>query len=812
MKVACATLAACLVGGSTAWAQSDPIYDENVVASFYFTLPPAAWNLIVNDPDGAGDQWQRADMTWNNGTVTDTVVGVGLKASGEGRPVGFPKPSLRLSFNEFEFGVAPERKWRGVKRIKFEANYDDDPFTLMRERLAMWTYRKVGVPAPRACHARIYVNGVYKGLYAAVEPPRGDFTEYRWGEDSGNMYRVHGVGNPPDSYLWRGSSPSMYVPTIFEPEMTQTGGTFADVVTLVDILNNGPPANRRTRLEGHINLDGFLRYVAVSSAIVNTDSIILPNPQEHYWYHRTVTNRMEVIPWDCETSFDALHGGTQPPPPETGIWERFDQTVALSWIDDDAVATASYKAKLRETLAGPFSEILQRLDFVYAQIRSHVYADTNRWTITSSSPWAWRQVTSQEFDSAVAALKLWITRRIQFLQSSASQLWTDGAGFVSHTVPLSMTAGQVLSVSVTMRNTGETTWSGDGTNRYGLGHPTPPPGSWIWRERRVWLAAGETVAPNQSKTFVFTITAPSTPGSYVFPQWRMVKDGIGYFGTSLPALTLTVTGGTQNTVTKSFQQGLAPTAAYAGARDAHISQDAPATNFGSAASLTVDGDTTGGNDARALLRWYVTDIPPGSTVQSARIVLSVTNPSTQVYELYRVYRYWSESQVTWNQSQTGTAWQVAGADGSGDRGQSVRGAVTAGATGSVTIVLNSSGVSMVQAWVNDPGSNFGVILLDAANTDGLAFASKEAATASQRSRLEVTYTAPAVAGSLEEIAPADSVIDGGENPLTLEDALAEAAVPQEGGGAGASCGLLGLEALLFLLLFAAFCCRGRSKD
>jgi hypothetical protein len=107
---------------------------------------------------------------------------------------------------------------------------------------------------------------------------------------------------------------------------------------------------------------------------------------------------------------------------------------------------------------------------------------------------------------------------------------------------------------------------------------------------------------------------------------------------------------------------------------------------------------------------------------------------------------------------------------------------------------------MVQAWVNDPASNFGLILLDGANTDGLAFSSKESSTASQRPRLEVTYV-PAISAKVST--PADSVIDGGENPLTLQEALEGSAPPSSGGGSG-NCGALGLEPLLLLALVRRF--------
>ncbi|MDO8682740.1 MAG: glycosyl hydrolase, partial [Armatimonadota bacterium] len=46
-------------------------------------------------------------------------------------------------------------------------------------------------------------------------------------------------------------------------------------------------------------------------------------------------------------------------------------------------------------------------------------------------------------------------------------------------------------------------------------------------------------APGQQKTFTFIVTAPSTAGTYNF-QWRMVQDGVQWFGDLTPNVAVTV--------------------------------------------------------------------------------------------------------------------------------------------------------------------------------------------------------------------------------------------------------------------------------
>ncbi|MBZ5551796.1 MAG: hypothetical protein LAO21_03675 [Acidobacteriia bacterium] len=105
----------------------------------------------------------------------------------------------------------------------------------------------------------------------------------------------------------------------------------------------------------------------------------------------------------------------------------------------------------------------------------------------------------------------------------------DNAGFISQTtLPSPLEAGRTYTVSVTMRNSGTTTWSESQSYRLGSQNPAS---NTTWGLSRVTLATGESVVPGANKTFTFAITAPSTPNTYNF-QWRMVREGVGWFGAS----------------------------------------------------------------------------------------------------------------------------------------------------------------------------------------------------------------------------------------------------------------------------------------
>ena len=117
----------------------------------------------------------------------------------------------------------------------------------------------------------------------------------------------------------------------------------------------------------------------------------------------------------------------------------------------------------------------------------------------------------------------------------------DNADFISQNVPsTSMTTGQTQTVTLTMTNDGDTTWTQADEYKLGGWKPGEPPDDSTWlASARVLLAPGDSIAPGDSKIFTFNITAPTTQGTYNF-RWRMVKEGIGWFGEVSDNVPITV--------------------------------------------------------------------------------------------------------------------------------------------------------------------------------------------------------------------------------------------------------------------------------
>jgi parallel beta-helix repeat protein len=203
-------------------------------------------------------------------------------------------------------------------------------------------------------------------------------------------------------------------------------------------------------------------------------------------------------------------------------------------------------------------------------------------------------------------------------------------------------------------------------------------------------------------------------------------------------------------VTVSFQDGVSPSATYAGTSDASLQQSAPTVNAGGDALLRMDRDypTGTGSVANSLLRFDLGAIPANATVQSAVLTVNVRNSTTgEGYFLYGASRAWSESQATWTHAATGSPWSAAGASGAGDRGTTSFGTLIPAATGRYSVSLNAAGVAALQGWVTNPASNHGFVLDALTNLDGLELDSSEVTTPANRPQLTVTYALPDARGT-----------------------------------------------------------------
>ncbi len=254
------------------------------------------------------------------------------------------------------------------------------------------------------------------------------------------------------------------------------------------------------------------------------------------------------------------------------------------------------------------------------------------------------------------------------------------------------------------------------------------------------------VATLAAPPYSATLTALPA-GSYSFSAKATDDDGAT---ATTPAVGITVipsgAGGGTTPVTAIFRQARD---GYAGCDDATISTQYLDSTYGNGVT-TKSGDLscfaisgTAGYEKRTLIRFGSLGIPAGSKVKAASLKLSVVTWA-KGYSVHGFYLKapWSAASpaLGWLHRDAGLDWAVPGAGGAGTDRVAGKGFTLSGfkGTGEQTMTV-SLDLTAVQAWVDDPAADQGVLLVNGSVDKVLKVRSAEYATKTRRPTLTIVY-------------------------------------------------------------------------
>jgi len=368
-----------LLGGaapSLAQDQTAPFFDDSVLHDVRLWINSRDWETLKTNY--LSNAYYPADFQWQSITVSN----VGIRSRGNGSRSGI-KPGLRVDFDRY----ATTQKFLGLKSFILRNNTQDP--SNIRERLSMMLFRRIGIPASREAHTRLFVNDQFAGVYTIVESVDKDFLDRNFGEDKGFLYHYD---YPPEALPYyfedRGADPALYVPRPFEPE-TNDSNPRPDVVrSMINAINNSG-ASFRSAVAEFVDLAAFIRHVATEVFLADQDGILGNWGMNNFYLYRAPTsNRFNFIAWDKSNTF--VDG------PYYSIWHNIDDQPpqnrnrlmqnALEYGDlkalylDSLVAVADAAAQIPADAApGDTRGWMEReIEREYAQIQAAVLADTTK--------------------------------------------------------------------------------------------------------------------------------------------------------------------------------------------------------------------------------------------------------------------------------------------------------------------------------------------------------------------------------------------------------------------------------------------------
>lgn len=281
-------------GGPGTPTGADAFFDDAVLQEIRFTINSKDWQTLKENY--LSNEYYPCDFEWRGQKVRN----VGIRSRGTGSRSGI-KPGLRVDFDRYTTG----QRFLGLKSFVLRNNTQD--MTNLHERLSMLLFRRMGEPASRETHAKMFVNDEYVGLFTIVESVDKDFLKRNLGEDSGYLYKFD---YPADGTPWyfedKGSDPAAYVPLPFKPETNESNPRPEYIVQWVQAVNQSSTAAFPTAVSEFIDFEAFIRHVAVEVFIGDYDGFIGNwGVNNFYVYRFDNQKRFHLIPWDKSEAFKA---------------------------------------------------------------------------------------------------------------------------------------------------------------------------------------------------------------------------------------------------------------------------------------------------------------------------------------------------------------------------------------------------------------------------------------------------------------------------------------------------------------------------
>ncbi len=242
------------------------------------------------------------EFRWARGAISaegKTFKGVGMRYAGNASYMA-SAGGLKRSFL-VDLDRADRAEFHGLHGMQLQSGALDP--TKAREALAFTLFREAGVPAPRTVLAEVTLTvpgehpKAYLGLYTLVEPVDRAFLTERFHTDKGFLLRPQGLRGldflGDDWEKYRGPYRPLAEPTPDEAKR---------LIEFVRLVERGDDEHFRKEIASYLDIDKFLRFMAVQSLVANADGFFTLG-YNYSLFLEPSTNRFVFIPGDQELSF-----------------------------------------------------------------------------------------------------------------------------------------------------------------------------------------------------------------------------------------------------------------------------------------------------------------------------------------------------------------------------------------------------------------------------------------------------------------------------------------------------------------------------
>ena len=377
-------LAVVMPAGVARAQTADDLFDPNTLQDIQLFM--AARDLQTLRAHVLEDTYYVADIQYRGLRVRN----IGIRSRGN-TSRNEKKPSFRLDFNRY----TTKGTFLGLTALVLD-NSVQDP-SLIRERIAMAFFARIGVQAPRESYARVFINGDYLGVYTIVEALDAHFmaqladsagylfqfrlaeTKY-FGEDLGNDFQPYSVK--------------------FERQNHDKDAETLVYTALREMLRqiNGPNDGAyRGMVEKYFDLSQFMTHVAIETFLSQEDGFLgIHGMNNFFLYRQGSSNQHRIGPWDQDKVFASI---------DSGIFERADENIWFRRAIAIPELRSQYLSALERCARSAVEDdwLMQQIVDSAALVQAAVRADRNK------------PSSNDEFDDAIEFFKEFAKKRSAFV-------------------------------------------------------------------------------------------------------------------------------------------------------------------------------------------------------------------------------------------------------------------------------------------------------------------------------------------------------------------------------------------------------------
>jgi len=283
---------------------SGTLWTSGTQPLYFLVMTEAERAELADIGNGGPSTDQDSDAQMNGTFISVDQNGVqirynaGFRNRGHGSRLGPP--------NNYRVNFAHDRPWTSVTGIDLNCRY------IYLQLAASRLFDLAGLANPDAEAVKVRVNGSdlavagegQYGSYVCIEVKDSDFVERHFpSEQDANIYKCMRIVAPGANLRYQGTDPTPYRVNYFK-DTNEGEDDWSDLVELTNVLNNTPNSTYVSEVNRVVNVEQWLRFMAINELLVNAETTLANgNGDDYYLLFGETDPRSVLIQHDLDSVF-----------------------------------------------------------------------------------------------------------------------------------------------------------------------------------------------------------------------------------------------------------------------------------------------------------------------------------------------------------------------------------------------------------------------------------------------------------------------------------------------------------------------------